>query len=257
VLNALKEAESVSVLGEAQPFAFGADVAASLSPHWSRIGLDVLRASAQIFGTSALAKTNALVIKYGVAGLKSLKALRAAWPHVPCLIIVRNPVEVLVSNLNPVAEWLTERYELKNVDVVSRLRTLPMTRGVTSSEASDEAMIQVCAETLGEGCEAALSCIDSLCTVLDYEDICLTTILAVAERFGLCFSASGRLRLEQCLTQDAKARHRKFVNDSERKRQAATSAVHEAVEKWMEAPYRRLRAFRTFCAGVNGATQGD
>ena len=87
-----------------------------------------------------------------------------------------------------------------------------------------------------------LANLDPLCTVLDYEQICPQTVAAVAGRFGLSYSESGRLRFESCFRENAKHRNKLFRDDRERKRKAATSAIYDAARQWAEAPYLRLKA---------------
>lgn len=237
VLNALKEARSVAALGEAQPFDRGLRLATSLSSYWSAVGRAILTAGAGIFGRSSVASRDALIIKWGVGGLMGLKVMRAVWPDVPCLILVRNPMEVVVSNVQPPSQWLVQACAVRQTGLAPQRHDFgPLPGKISSTD-----LVNTCAWMLGRGCEDILSNIDPLCMVLDYENISPASVLAVAERFGLSFSPDGLGRFEQCFNQNAKSRQQIFVGDSERKRQAATLSIQRAVNDWAEVPYLRLK----------------
>jgi hypothetical protein len=238
VMNALKEAENVAALGEAQPFDVGLRFAASSSSYWSDVGRGILSAGAHLFTRSHLARGDTLLVKWGVGALVNLRAMRSVWPDIPCLIIVRNPVEVIFSNVQPPSQWLVQACSLQNFGFLPPRHDF----GKMPNVIIPTDLVSACAWILGRGYDSLLANLDPLCTVLDYEQICPQTVAAVAGRFGLSYSESGRLRFESCFRENAKHRNKLFRDDRERKRKAATSAIYDAARQWAEAPYLRLKA---------------
>lgn len=90
----------------------------------------------------------------------------------------------------------------------------------------------------------ALKNIDNNCTVIDYEDLGPATVTDIGSYFGLHFSPEGARQVLGHFSVDAKLTGRAFTPDVEVKRRAATDAIKESVERWINAAYTELRRRR-------------
>ncbi len=110
LLNAMRTAGGVLGLGEAEPIEAALRFMSAGSMYWKDRGMSLIRDLVTIFGNHSEDTRRAVIIKSVPVGIVSLPLLRSIWPAVPCIILIRDPVEVLVSNLRRPPAWLVERY---------------------------------------------------------------------------------------------------------------------------------------------------
>jgi hypothetical protein len=188
------------------------------------------------------AKPDKIVLKLDVLGLFLLPRLRAYWPDVPILILIRNPAEVIASNVARPGLWLTGR--------------LPSIRNFipyewTGSNPSRMSAEEYCARTVGSLCEAATRGLDARCMVVSYEAIDQTVVGKIGAFFGLCLPDAHGEDLQRALRLDAKDRSgkRDFRDKPRGPAMLQESCIRSAAETWALEPYTRLRQFEELAPG--------
>jgi hypothetical protein len=144
-----------------------------------------------------------VIIKCAAGGIRALSALRRQWPQVARIILCRNPIEVLVSNLKKPAPWLGEWCHTPG----------PNPYGTPPDEVRNRGSVEFCAWVLGRFCTEATPWVGDRCRVLDYQDLSPGIVLKIAEYFGITFTEKSVAQLSELLRVDAKHPDRGFEND--------------------------------------------
>jgi hypothetical protein len=105
---------------------------------------------------------------------------------------------------------------------------------------------------IGRFCAEALKALDDGCRVIDYANLTVDTIFAVASYFGLQFSHEGKKRLNEVMTVDSKRPANTFEDDSERKRSSATPVMINGASRWVDSLYQQLLALSAGNRGADG-----
>ena len=234
VINALRTAESTVTLGEASFIATASEFAASSSAHWSSVGKTLLVRILTAYAYYLGAPARNVIVKFGVDGPLSLKAFRSVWPDVPCLVLIRNPVEVMVSNVQKPAPWF---YQLE-AGFTPPVRNQP--DAVADAESRRRYCVELGSQRIGAMCAEMLDQLDGSCTVVDYADLSAAVVLRIAGRFGLVYSDEGEAQLRTSFDQYSKDRRRTFAGDTAAKQRDATDNLKESVSRWASGPYQSL-----------------
>jgi hypothetical protein len=229
--NALRAREGTIVVSEAQPITNLFDPrAASILPYpsdqWARIRAELLGSLATIFAHYRTGWKERVIIKFASWNILSWPVVRSIWPDVPCVILIRDPVEVIVSNLTKPSGWV-------------KLKDYPLDADGPPVSQMEEA--EYCARIIGKLCEAGVRLCDDNCRILDYEHLNVATIRDAAAFLGVRLPDDHRL--ERILRVDAKdpRQRRPFHDDREKKQQTATESMRRAALQWASEPYARLR----------------
>jgi len=174
-----------------------------------------------------------VVIKCNSTSLLHLPFVRTLWPSVPFLIIIRDPVEVLVSNLEVPGGWVRARHL-----ALDRISPYGWT-GLEMQQMSDE---EYCARVTGLLCAAAVPHVGPLCRVIDYERLHLPHIYEIARFFRIALPSGQAPVVQRAAARYSKdpTGNRAFERDTARKQQAASPSIRAAVERWATEPYRAL-----------------
>jgi hypothetical protein len=170
-----------------------------------------------------------VIVKYGLLGLLKLPLLRTLWPNTPCVILIRNPAEVIVSNLEKKSSWLDLLYDGRTT-----------TFGIPPSGVLAVGKGELCAWAIGRMCSEALSALDRNCIVIDYSYLTVQVVIDIAAFFGLTFSPAMQANLSNLLRFDSKKRHELFESDTDAKWRRSTPTIRQGAERWVDAPYREL-----------------
>jgi hypothetical protein len=227
VSNALRKAENVVTLAEAQPCQVAMALAARSSRYWARRSAQLLRGLIRSFANYREGENRRVVIKCSVQELGAIRSIRAIWPQVPCVILIRNPTEVVVSNLRRPPKWL-KPWE----------RTTWFGQAISDAKLEREA--DYVAWVVGEFCIKARGAIDRYCRVVDYEQLSPETIREIAKSFGLHFSPTSETSLQKTFQMHSKDK-RPFVRDMEAKQRSADEGIRASVNRWATEPYLELR----------------
>jgi len=172
----------------------------------------------------------ATLLKFSARALLDHVAIRTAAPAVPCLVLYRDPAEVLVAlvgNRRALPPGLVESGLLAPADVPSPPEPCEFWARVLARQFA-------AAGALAGGANVRL---------LHYDALPDAAWQRVAPQFGLNPDAGERAAMQAVAQRDAKS-DRPFVDDRARKRAAIDAVVREAVERHLAAPYARLETLR-------------
>ena len=108
VLNALKTSIQAVGLGEVSALDAAMQLARSQIGYWSRIGSQLSGSIISLFANYLPEASRRVIVKCGFDAILSVRAMRSIWPGVPFVILVREPLEVVVSNLEQPPRWLVD-----------------------------------------------------------------------------------------------------------------------------------------------------
>lgn len=192
-----------------------------------------LQAMVGMLGQLGHAEERRLFIKFDSWHARLLPLIQRAFPGVPWVFMMRDPVEVIVSHLRrPGAQMVPGMLGLG----------LP---GIEPQEAACLPREDYCARMLGaifETMESAFSADPQHGLLVDYAGLPAAVDARVFPHFGLQPDAGERDAMNAAWRQDAKRPAFEFSPDSDTKRREATDAVRTAAERWVAPAYRRLLA---------------
>ncbi len=221
--NALKAARSTAVLSEART------ILLLTNPPFEATRVELLRSVISLY--SHRLEASSIVLKCHPISLLNIRLIRSIWPAVPFVIVIRDPVEIMVSMFEKPAGWL----QFFRTPLGGSLFGWPQEVGAAMAKE------EYCGRVLGRFCEAAMA--EDDCTVLDYSALDETAIRYVAGLFGLELPAAGSDVMQRILKVDAKdvEGRRRFEEDGARKRRAGTPLMRQMVEVWAEPQYQALK----------------
>jgi hypothetical protein len=157
-----------------------------------------------------------------------LPLLRQWWPDVPCVIVIRDPEEVIVANLS--SGW----GQAPNRAGIAEVFGIQSTLDGVSREV-------VCAQMLNSMLTSAIQALGPNCYAVDYEDL-KVRVPAIARLFGVELQSSPALSSVMNLYSKDRGAGQSFASDRIAKREKITPAVREAARLWARGPYAALRA---------------
>jgi len=194
--------------------------------------LSLIRAAVQSLARDQLGEGRRCFVKFACTSILQIKSLRRIWPHVPCLVLFRNPIEVTVSNLRNRPEWMSAD---SNPAVAAAIV------GVDAIELAGMTDEEFCARALGRYYAVAASFSgDRRTQLIDYRELSFEKLIELLGSFGVTPSVHERAAIERSLLSHSKDPTRSFHPDSADKRTAASAEVNEAVGKWAMPSYERL-----------------
>jgi hypothetical protein len=239
ISNAMKTSDEAVVVSESRPVSVilrsrAENVSPYLRERWEVTRRALLDSMFSLFAHHPTGQPHPLVIKFPSVSIMSMELVRSYWPDVPCVIVIRDPVEVMVSSLSG-GGWMTfkERPELATEIF-----------GWSSIDRPVSAMLdqEFCARVLGSFCEAALRAHDDKCMVVDYLDLSPNKMREIAAFFKLPLRDHGNA-VDAVFSPYSKdpAKAGRFRDDRKRKQEMATVFVRSAANQWAMAPYAELR----------------
>jgi len=239
VANALKSARGALVVSEAAPIVQLARLYTEtgglyLRTRWDHTRRTLLDSLFRLFAHYRTGEPERLVIKFASFNTLCMKLVRTYWPATPCVVIVRDPVEVLVSSVGE-AGWMTLKAEPDRAREFFGLTDLPCPLEEMPGE-------EYCARVLKQHLASALESVDENCKVIDYEDLNPKRIRDIAEFFGMELPPD-RQNLERVFgvySKDA-AHMLPYQDDRARKRRMASPAISSAARQWALPAYAELR----------------
>ena len=234
--NVLRTAERIGILSEARPIErVFKPLALASSPipredwadHRRLLANSILALYAHPPDTLPLN----ILVKTCAVDMMQIPMIRSIWPEVPCVVLIRNPLDVLVSNLAGPSGWC-ERPE-------TALRGHGRTFGEDWGDLSKMSVEEYLARGIGSFCKAALPSIGEGCRVVDYQSLSLSTIYKIAEFFRITMPDSESESVQRAITTDAK----KFgLGQKVRGRQRAGNGAPRPKrrERWLERWRRSL-----------------
>ncbi len=185
-----------------------------------------------------------LVIKCDCWATAHAARIAEAWPDAPWLFLYRDPVEVLVSQLQQRGAYLIPGGPL-GVDPA----------GIPFDEALRMGPEAYCARSLGAIYEAMVREFRPGRTLLlNYRQLPAALADAIAPHFGLQPDALARERMRATSGMHAKNPAQPFEPDAERKRREAPQRLHALAQQWIAPHYDALERLRAAQDGIPRAT---
>lgn len=177
-------------------------------------------------------------VKFDAWHILELPLIRRAFPNVPWLFVYRDPVEVLVSQLDH-----------------RGAHTIPGVLAPSSFDISpDQAWTiepeEYCARVLAALCQAGLQHHSNGGLLINYKQLPEIVWTAISEFFGIDFSAAEIAAMNETTRRHAKNPALVFQNDSSDKRRKATEKILAVANTWLNPLYERLEAARRNAAGA-------
>lgn len=196
--------------------------------------LTLIRAAIALLGPNETETQSTYVVKFACPSLLQIKLLRRIWPNVPFLILYRDPLEVAVSNLRNLPEWMNVH---SNPDAAAAIA------GVASEDLEGLSSEEFCARALGRYYLAAARAAEETPTMLvQYQQLSFETVHRILEFFGVRPTQTELVTIENSMRSYSKDPSRVFRPDSAEKKASASTRTIEMVEKWAMPHYVRLGA---------------
>jgi bifunctional lysine-specific demethylase and histidyl-hydroxylase NO66 len=174
-----------------------------------------------------------LIVKFTSWQILSLALVRKLWPDVPYLIVIRDPVEVMVSCLASPPGWFK---------FGSKLSATCRMFGWRPEELEGVSRERICAKALGEFFHVAAENLGGNCRILSYPNFTPTRVPDLASFFGIDSAAIDSTQLEKCFSTYSKDRRavRLHIDDREQKQSEATDLMRQESELWAAQGFRAL-----------------
>jgi hypothetical protein len=246
IANALKMSERAVVVSESRAVhallrSRSGKVSTYLAQRWESTRVELLQSLFSLFAHYRTGEAEPLVIKFVSLDILAMRWVRACWPEVPCVVVIRDPVEVMVTSLKG-GGWMSAKNHPEYAVELFGWTGLP--RPV-------EAMIreEFCARVLGTFCSAALAAIAEASPdkylVVDYLDLNPGRMREIAAFFGIELPGDGK-SVESVFHSYAKdpQQSRKFRDDRELKQRLAGVLTRSAANQFTMDSYSELRKRR-------------
>lgn len=170
-----------------------------------------------------------VIVKWNAWDIFYWEMIRALWPHVPVLMLVRNPVEILASHARSVGRHMSGDSSLGSVQNIfgrnNEFKTVLDYR-IAVLEALMTKMFHV--HEAGE------------VSVLDYAVLDEAALTGICARFGIEVSQSQRAMLRQKLTRYSKSTDVEFQPDAEEKWRRLSELEIGQIGHALSVLYRKL-----------------
>jgi hypothetical protein len=206
---------------------------AATQPAADRAGVAIRAMISALGGQGTTGQSDGHIVKLELWHSLFLPELRAALPDVNWVFVYRDPVEVLVSQLNQ-----------PGIHVVPG--ALDETRlGIAGYDAVSQT--EYAAKVLGRCIEAAVTGWSlGGGQALDYTSLRSGGAEAAARHFGLLLNADRQAAMALAAQTDAKSPGQPFVDDRARKRSEADQHVREAAKQWIDQAYNQVVALNRY-----------
>lgn len=246
IANALKSSDRAVVVSESRPVSHvlrsrSTAVSPYLRERWDRTKPTLLNSLFSLFAHYRTGEPEPLVIKFVSLDILSMQLVRCYFPQVPCVVVIRDPVEVMVTSLKA-GGWMS--FKNRPAYALDLFGWTDLPRSVAAM--IDE---EFCARVLNSFCASALAAIreagDDKCRVLDYVDLNPDRMREIADFFGIQLPAGGSA-VDQVFNSYAKDPEKKirYRDDRELKQKLATVLVRSAANQFVMDSYAELKKRR-------------
>jgi hypothetical protein len=201
---------------------------------WTALRKDLLQAVATLYSHSAVSDLR-VVIKSHPVNLLNFDVVHAVWPETPVIIVVRKPLEVMLSMLTKPGGFMAF-----HKDPVLAARIF----GWTETEVRRMGREEFSARVIGHYIAAALDgARGARSGILDYENINRGTIYRIAELFNLEMPEATSDSINRILATYSKdpMQAQIFSKCQDDKQQALTATIREMASKWTAKEYDSVR----------------
>jgi hypothetical protein len=172
-------------------------------------------------------------IKFDAWNILDFSLVRQAFPNVPWTFVYRDPVEVLVSQLNH-----------RGAHTIPAVFA-PEFFGLDQKTFEGASVEEYCARVLASICRAGVESHRATGGMLvNYSQLPEVMFSSLLDFFGLSCSANELARLREVTRFDAKNPALLFADDTEKKSRRTTDAVRKATAQWLQPVYEELERER-------------
>jgi ribosomal protein L16 Arg81 hydroxylase len=234
--NCLRKLEGTVVISEAQPInailsTFSNQSSLSAIDDESDAKIALFNSFLRAYGQRRVGSESSLIIKFSSVNILQIRLLRKHWPHVPCIVIIRDPLEVAVSCLRSPTGWMRRRDSFHLVDLVD-------------SDANGKIAttdMRFCAQVIAKFIECAVQARDEMCRIIDYSEINQATVESITRFFGIKMGAIDQknICIELGLYSKDVTRSRLFTDDRATKKADATDELRNEIDRWALTSYKK------------------
>lgn len=220
------------VISEAHP------IDSTLRSHYKAAGVTDdqriawLRWMVSALSQQRLGQEKHVFIKFDAWHILELPLIRQAFPEVPWVFVYRDPLEVLVSQMDH-----------RGVAMVPGVID-PGLFGINRNALSTTEPEEYCARVLASLGQAALAHHPNGGLLVNYRQLPESVWTSISEFFGVNCRAGERETMAKTASRHAKDSSMTFQADSAKKRKKASERVLYASKKWLEPIYNKLEAAR-------------
>jgi hypothetical protein len=197
-------------------------------PEWQ---VRALQAMVAALGRNRSGDARHYFVKTDAWHILALPLFRAAFPSVPWIFLYRDPIEVIVSQM-----------QMSGMMAVPSLLS-PEMFGIDMADAFPSP--DYCSRVMAALCAAAVERFGAGGGILvNYSELPDAVSGRILGHFGIKASAGDLAAMTIAARRDAKHRYQNFRGDAETKQRAASPAVREAVRKHLSGVYAKLEALR-------------
>lgn len=170
-----------------------------------------------------------LFVKFNSWAINFLPTIRRLYPDTPWILIFRDPIEILASQMRDPAIFMMRHFPPELIGMTKSPDQMPL----------EEHMARVLA-TFGQLAMELMKTNGGRYMMLDYTELPGILKERIYPFFGLPFTAEDEQRLAPVLSRHAKSPSRHFVSDTDHKRKTVSQEVRRAAEKFADPVYRML-----------------
>jgi hypothetical protein len=193
-----------------------------------------LKAAVTALGQRPTVVGNKYFVKFACTSTLQMRRIRRVWPNVPFVFLYRDPVEVIVSNLRSMPEWMRPK---------SNPTTAAAIVDVDVYEVENLTPEEFCARAMGRFFAEALASVDGPTKHVNYIELTSPDGLVAAVRFFGIQPSTEELdaikEVSRLYSKDS-TRSRTFQSDGQSKRASASASVIELAAKWALPFYEQL-----------------
>ena len=200
---------------------------------WAQTRDQLLRQMMQRLGQPPLGSASRYIVKFTSYSAARMDVIRVLWPQVPIVFLVRDPAEVMVSNLNRAPGWmkLAERPDQARIVFGWTDESYPASRE------------EFCARAFGQLCHSAMLYKGPQSMVMDYQELISGGWNRVFAFLGIDGpDADTQLRIAEATATYSKdaAGDARFETDTKVKRERVTPAIRDAADRWARPHLQQL-----------------
>jgi hypothetical protein len=197
----------------------------------------LVRAAIRALGQRRLGNERYFFVKFACTSSLQMNRIQKIFPDVPAVFLYRDPVEVMVSNLRSIPDWMRPE---------SNPATAAAIAGVELSQLSELSAEEFCAKALGRFYAEADKNRGPKLMVLNYDQLTPERLLGIVRSFGIepTKEEADAITYASRLYSKDLTRSQTFVADSDSKRNAASAFIRQMAEKWAIPSYERLNVTR-------------
>ena len=204
-----------------------------------------LRAAVNALAQRRTGQERHLFVKFACCSTSQIERVRRIWPGVPWLLLYRDPVETIVSNMRNPPSWLADEDH----------RVLASIIGSSPEAVAGMGAEELCARSIASFFATAHRVANDRTLLLNYNQLSTAEISNVLNFFGIEPAAAEMetIARQSHVYSKAASGARAFVADAEMKQQLATDTIREMAERWANKPYQLLEQKRLETMNHDGA----